>query len=296
MTFSYQPPTLWQRYLYRLLPSRTAAPADSPVPAKGKRYRPVPLNEIRLIAPVRRLLQAQAGQAPLSFRSDKRLTVIIPYRDRDEHLNAFIPAITQALTEQAIDYRILVVEQAGNALFNRGKLLNIGMHYAAEHSDYYCLHDVDAVPVQADYRCPSQPLRLINQLLSTHRPSDRLRSINFSGAISLSREQAFAANGFSNHYWGWGKEDDDFLFRLLLSGACCHFDEQGQFHDLPNPPHQQVRISKGDKPEHVRHNRARRSRLYRLLDNPADDGLSTLTYSILDRQQHECFEKITVRL
>jgi beta-1,4-galactosyltransferase 1 len=35
----------------------------------------------------------------------------------------------------------------------------------------------------------------------------------FSGAIILNREQFRRANGFSNDYWGWGGEDDDFYIR-----------------------------------------------------------------------------------
>ena len=53
--------------------------------------------------------------------------------------------------------------------------------------------------------------------------------------MSIRKDQAFAANGFSNHYWGWGKEDDDFFFRLLLAGYLCYFDAEGMFRDLPNP-------------------------------------------------------------
>ena len=114
------------------------------------------------------------------------------------------------------------------------------MNYAADGTDYYCLHDVDAVPVVANYACPSQPLRLVNRILGEDGESQRT-DYYFSGAICLRKEQAFAANGYSNEYWGWGKEDDDFFFRLLLAGFLCYFDLQGAFHDLPNPSHQQVR-------------------------------------------------------
>jgi len=34
----------------------------------------------------------------------------------------------------------------------------------------------------------------------------------------LKPEQYIKANGYSNLYWGWGKEDDDMAFRIKASG------------------------------------------------------------------------------
>ncbi len=130
---------------------------------------------------------------------------------------------------------MLVVEQEAGGLFNRGKLINVGMHHAGRRADYYCLHDVDAVPVVANYHCPSQPLRLVNRILGADGETQSHATTIFPARSSMRKEQAFAANGYSNEYWGWGKEDDDFFFRLLLAGCLCFYDTQGTFHDLPNP-------------------------------------------------------------
>ena len=35
------------------------------------------------------------------------------------------------------------------------------------------------------------------------------------GALLLSRRLFAAVNGYSNGYWGWGGEDDDFCLRLM---------------------------------------------------------------------------------
>ena len=52
-------------------------------------------------------------------------------------------------------------------------------------------------------------------------------------------------------------------------------------------------------PPHVRRNRQHRSRLLRGLADPADDGLNTLRYEVLERGGHPEygpeFEKILVR-
>jgi len=39
------------------------------------------------------------------------------------------------------------------------------------------------------------------------------------GVMSINRENYYRANGFSNVYWGWGSEDDDFSARYLNHSA-----------------------------------------------------------------------------
>jgi hypothetical protein len=283
-----------QRWLRRYWPStrlRNDPLRDLRVDA---RYAPVSVANWKLTPSMRSRLLAQRVPRPLDFSVGQRLTIVIPFRDRDAHLRQLLPPLTATLREQQLVFRILVVEQEPGGLFNRGKLINVGMHYAASVSDYYCLHDVDAVPLEANYACPSQPLRLVNRIVGEEGESQRT-DYYFSGAISLRKEQAFAANGYSNEYWGWGKEDDDFFFRLLLAGYLCFYDTLGTFRDLPNPAHQRVVRKSPETPPHVKLNRQRRSRLLRGLLDPAEDGLSTLRYEILSEDEFGDHQKITVR-
>lgn len=258
------------------------------------RYTPVSIANWKLTPAMRQVLLARRLARDLSFTRDRRLTIVIPYRDREAHLRQLLPVLSSMLAEQGIVHRVIVVEQEPGELFNRGRLVNAGIHYAAEHTDYYCIHDVDAIPVFANYLCPSQPLRLVSKIVTKGRKAPRTDHY-FSGAVSIRKEQVFAVNGFSNEYWGWGKEDDDFFFRLLLAGFLCYFDMQGVFHDLPNPDHQQVVRNKLRMPPHVIRNRHRRSLMTRGLASPADDGLSTLQYAIVDRRTIDSYEKIRVR-
>jgi len=257
------------------------------------RYRTVSIANWKLVPYMKRRLLRRRVALPLTFATGRRLTIVIPFRDRDAHLQQLLPVLRSTLDRQGVTATILVVEQSGREPFNRGKLINIGIKHAAERTDYYCLHDVDAVPVTANYLCPSQPLRLVNRLLTAEGESQRT-GYYFSGAVSITREQVFLANGFSNEYRGWGKEDDDFFFRLLLAGLLCYFDVQGLFKDLPNPAHQQVQRKSTQTPPHVRINRQRRSRLLRGLDDPQADGLSTLSYELLSSEQGDGYEKICV--
>ncbi len=285
-----------QRVLYRFWPSQRLNMDPLGDFCVEDRYFPVTIANWKMISPVSCLMLARRVPQPLTFRTDARLTIVIPFRDREAHLKELLPPLTARLAEQGVRYRILVVEQEPGRSFNRGKLINVGFHHAQADSDYYCIHDVDAIPVVADYRCPSQPLRLVTRLLSTNRPESICPTHYFSGAISVLKEQVFAVNGFSNEYWGWGKEDDEFLFRLQLAGFLCYFDSHGAYHDLPNPAAQQVAQPTLRKPPHVRLNRARRSRLMRGLVDPSADGISTLGYDLLAEEVHEHYTKVRVRI
>jgi hypothetical protein len=113
-------------------------------------------------------------------------------------------------------YEIVVVEQLDEKPFNRGKLLNIGAKYAIDNKfDYLCFHDVDMLPVNADYSYPDYPTSLISELEN----KDGSIFFRYFGGITLFRTQDFIAiNGYSNDYWGWGYEDDDLFYRVTHGG------------------------------------------------------------------------------
>ena len=54
-------------------------------------------------------------------------TIIIPYRDREEHLRELLGYLHPFLQAQNLSYRILVIEQIKGKPFNRAKLFNIGV-------------------------------------------------------------------------------------------------------------------------------------------------------------------------
>jgi hypothetical protein len=260
-----------------------------------QRYVPIPLAGWKLVPWVYQRLVANRVSADLRFAPGARLAVLIPVRDREHHLQQLLPRLLAKLDEQAIRYRIFVVEQSPGRLFNKGVLFNVGFRAAAESCDYVCLHDVDAVPIEANYLCPSEPLRLVTRLVGSRHGVARDPRY-FGGAISVRREHFQAANGFSNEYWAWGKEDDDFLFRLWFSGRICYSDERGTFEDLPNPADQQVQFTKLRKPGTLRANRRRRSELMRGLSDYLQEGLASVPYSISRQTQAATYERIVVAI
>jgi hypothetical protein len=146
----------------------------------------------------------------------EKLGVIVPFRHRWEHLNVFMREITNSLNKAKIPHEIIIVNQDNGKQFNRGMLLNIGFRYAKVlRCDYVVFHDVDLVPVVADYTYCSQPMHLATQTEDevTGERNPRPFEQYFGGVTIFSMEDFEKINGYSNKYWGWGFEDDDLLLR-----------------------------------------------------------------------------------
>jgi hypothetical protein len=146
------------------------------------------------------------------------LAIIVPYRDRAEHLKSFLPHVIAYFERDKLDRRIAVsihvIEQTGRAPFNRGKIKNCGFRLVADSADYVCFHDVDYLPIWADYAWSAQPARLIWHGLTLREDWQR-----FFGGIVLFDNAAFArVNGYPNAYWGWGPEDLELGLRCDLAG------------------------------------------------------------------------------
>ena len=147
--------------------------------------------------------------------AENKLGVVVPYRDREQHLKEFIPAIGKVLEEQGIEYEIIIVEQADTKPFNRGKLLNIGVKKAFElECNYVALHDVDMIPIDVDYSKVDRPTHLATDFVG----GERVTFDEYFGGVTLFPTLEFMrVNGYSNEYWGWGYEDDDLLWRCSTS-------------------------------------------------------------------------------
>jgi predicted glycosyltransferase involved in capsule biosynthesis len=143
----------------------------------------------------------------------EKLAVIVPYRNREEHLVQFMPYMENLLDSDSMDYQIFIIEQADDKPFNRAKLLNVGFNEASEF-DYFAFHDVDMLPVDSDYSYPDGPTHLSSEVeqFNWGLPYD-----GYFGGVTLFDKESFKKiNGYSNEYWGWGAEDDDVLHRCML--------------------------------------------------------------------------------
>lgn len=218
----------------------------------------------------------------MAARYNKRLAIIVPYRDRPQHLKEFLPHMANYFQRDKLDryipVSIHIVEQGGTAAFNRGKILNCGYKLAREDADYVCFHDVDYLPLWADYSWSAKPARLAWYGLRMQEDPEL-----FFGAVTLFDKTAFeAANGYPNVYWGWGPED-------LELGRRCHFAgfgfdrRDGTYIALPHPD--AGFIAPGIWTEEARQTHVvfeqRRDRLEQLMRK---DGLSNLKFKLVEKR------------
>ena len=208
----------------------------------------------------------------------EKLAIVVPYRDREEHLKKFLPAMEECDFLDEIDYEILIVEQEEGKPFNRGKLLNIGA-IQCHTASYYCFHDVDMLPMISDYSYVSTPTHLAAE---AEQFGFKLPYQGYFGGVTLFDKHSFIkVNGYSNDYWGWGAEDDDVMFRCLVNDV--------------RP------TRKNGKYRSLDHNRVILQDLYeenlkkyfgfknapnreKIIEDIKSDGLTTLEYEVLEEK------------
>ena len=156
-----------------------------------------------------------------------KLAIIVPYRDREEHLNTFVPHMHEFLKDKGIDYTIFIAEQSDDRPFNYGKLCNAVVKEIDEEYTYFAFHDIDMLPINddCDYGYPDHPIHLATnvEVHDNKLPYPQY----FGGVVLINREDFEKANGYSPEYYGYGFSDLDLLYRLQKSGAYLE-----KFHDL----------------------------------------------------------------
>ncbi|KAJ8001001.1 hypothetical protein DPEC_G00186280 [Dallia pectoralis] len=232
-------------------------------------------------------LQEGGRYKPDDCTALQKVAVIIPFRNRDEHLRFWLHYLHPLLQRQQLDYGVYVINQDGENTFNRAKLMNIGYTEALKEYDYDCFvfSDVDIIPMDDRnlYRCFSQPRHLSVAIdkFGFRLPYKKI----FGGATSLSKEQMLKINGFPNNYWGWGGEDDDVYNRVTHRGMTI---------SRPDSAVGKCRMIRHTRDEKNEPNPERFERISHTQKTMDKDGLNSLEYKVVTVEKHVLFTKITV--
>lgn len=242
-----------------------------------------------------------------------RLNIVIPFRERHQHLNRFLPHIFNYFVrdkiDREIDYRIVVVEQEDGLPFNKGALINIGFQIGSEWSEYTCFHDVDYLPIWADYSPPDgltglvwygAEVRPINPGKTDHVVTNPLERF-IGGAYLVPNDQFVAVNGCSIGYWGWGYEDTDLILRFEYRGFP-FLRRKGTYQPLDHKSNGFIKAGQPSKA--AARNKERFDRIWGSAGGPSLDGLSTTRHQVLKRktlppptsEKATVWEMVTVRL
>jgi len=164
---------------------------------------------------------------------NQRLAILIPFRGEANmesfaELCARLPAHLDA---QETEFHLLAVNQADGHPFNRAALANAAVSVLAgagrraglrvgDRRPFDCLaiHDVDRFPVSSLINSSCAPLAAHYYRCSSPTPHV-LHPESYTGGVLLLRPTLYrAVNGFSNDFWGWGHEDNEFYLRLRSCG------------------------------------------------------------------------------
>ncbi|CAH3182122.1 unnamed protein product [Porites lobata] len=228
------------------------------------------------------------GQWKPNCQSRKQVAIVVPFRNRHEHLYIFLRHMHQFLKWQLLDYRIFVIEQADNERFNRGMLMNVGFSEAMKAGHFSCVifHDVDLLPEDArnDYGCPSSPRHMSTAVSSMEYKL--IYKTLFGGVEGFWSEHFRTVNGFPNRFWGWGGEDDDLFVRITEKQLSLTRPAQmiGRYAMLSH-----LHTEDDKNPQRFEELKVSET----LID---EDGLNTLTYSVRDYQEMPLYTMISVSL
>ena len=214
-----------------------------------------------------------------------RLAIVIPYRDREEHLKRMLPYLVTYFERdrfaKAIPYEIHIAEQAPGKPFNRGAIKNAGFALAHANADYVVFHDVDYLPLWADYSLVRGPTVLLRWGVAEKPPNEPTTTPGC--VVALPVDDFVRINGYSNDYWGWGFEDVDLQQRCMRAGL--GFGRRdGTFTPLPHEHHGITRDGKAN----VETMSTRSIYMAKSTQGPAGfggEGLSTLRFRVERTQQ-----------
>ena len=146
------------------------------------------------------------------------LLVVVPYRNRAEHLQAFLRRVWAPLRREYPASELLVAEQADRRPFNRGALLNCAYDYARRRGAWRVLfHDVDLVPTAPVRRAYYEARGGVVHFAHCWR--DRYPGDNyFGGVVGFAPRLFERVDGFPSTFWGWGGEDDALWRRARAAG------------------------------------------------------------------------------
>ncbi|XP_053734685.1 beta-1,4-galactosyltransferase 1 isoform X1 [Synchiropus splendidus] len=224
---------------------------------------------------------------PRGCLARQKVAIIIPFRHREEHLKYWLYYLHPILQRQQLDYGVYVIQQDGEEIFNRAKLLNVGYVESLKEYDYECFvfSDVDLIPMddRNTYTCFSQPRHLS---VSMDKFGFRLPYKQYFGGVSsMSKEQYLKINGFPNNYWGWGGEDDDIYNRLSSKGMSI---------SRPAGDVGKCRMIRHSRDKKNDPNPQRFNRIAHTRETMGKDGINSLQYRLVKKEKLELYTMVTV--
>ena len=207
------------------------------------------------------------------------IAIIIPHRDRIEHLIKFkshIESFKYLLKNNKID--IYVIDQNNGDKFNRGFLLNLGYLIAKKHKSYdrYIFHDVDSYPDEDLFKLYFSHIDKNIHFASPYLGYKYNFYTFFGGVIGFTKNDFEKINGFPNTFFGWGGEDD------ALFNRCAKYDIQ-----IYRPIKGSYILADHDVPTQTETNIKRQQNILHDLKNSSNDGIRQLLNFFINIKRYD---------
>lgn len=175
-----------------------------------------------------------------------KYSIIIPYRDREEHLSILLPRLQEVFDGK--DYEIIVSEQDNDDNFQISCVQNVG--YEQSTGEIVIFHQVDYIPTDnVSYEVGEIPIlparigifldkdnkstREYTDIPAGYRKwSNQIDDRFYGGVICMKRHHFETINGFNPKYRGWGNEDEDLRERFVWANIPVKRNENGTFYCL----------------------------------------------------------------
>lgn len=172
-----------------------------------------------------------------------KYSIIIPYRNREEHLQILLPRLQEVFQNES--YEIIISEQDNDDNFQIACVENIG--YQKSKGDIIILHQVDYYPTEdVSYDVIDTPVLPARRGIFLDKDNKSTRDwldipagyrkwemeidANFyGGVICMKREHFEKINGLNPLYKGWGNEDEDLRERFVWANIPVKRNDTGTF-------------------------------------------------------------------
>lgn len=136
---------------------------------------------------------------------DKDLLIVVPYRNREEHLKTYLELVPKYFNERNISYDILIAELDNIGDWNAGLTCNSLINFKKKANyKYLYIHHVDVYPVDGEWRFPAD--------------NEVFYHMGDYGSCLMTMEGFLKVGGYRNGFWGWGAEDNDLNNKFFKIG------------------------------------------------------------------------------
>lgn len=211
------------------------------------------------------------------------VVLIIPHRNRLDHLKLFIDNLSELSIDSTNQLDIYLIDQNNGDRFNRGLLLNIGYILAKKQKKYvrYIFHDVDIYPNQEILNSYFADIDKNIHYTTSYSQTKYNFDTYFGGVSGFNSESFDKINGFPNNLFGWGGEDDCLYNRSVINKLKIYKYTKKRSYNLPEH----------EKPSQTEINNKKKINILEDLKNWSSNGIKQFNNLFINVKQISNYEK-----